>query len=91
MKRIIKFFKKFWWIIAIAVAFIFGMSLRKKEENPDVKLLKKQRKDLQKEQEALKEEQKKLEKEAEQIEKEKPFTDADSAAKFLNNIARRKR
>jgi cell division protein FtsB len=90
MEKILNFFKKFWWLVLMFFAFIAGLFIHRDKKNPNVELLEKQRKDLQKEEEELKKEQKKLEKEADEIAKEKPFSDADNAAKFINNILKRK-
>nr|WP_221236839.1 hypothetical protein [Thermosipho japonicus] len=72
------------------LAFVAGLSFRKGKKNPDVELMKKQRKDLQKEEEKLKKEQKRLEREAEEIEKKKYFDNPDDAVRFLNDTFRKR-
>lgn len=91
MKKVWVFLKKFWWLILTALAFVAGLLVRKGKKNPDVELLKEQRKDLQKEEEELKKEQKKLEKEAEEIEKKEYFNDPVDAANYINNELRKRK
>jgi cell division protein FtsB len=85
MKKVWKFLRKFWWLILATLAFVAGLSFRKGKKNPDVELLKGQRKDLQKEEEELKKEQERLEREAEEIEKKRYFNDPVDAANYINN------
>lgn len=75
----------------VIFSFVIGLSFRKGKKNPDVELLKEQRKDLQKEEEELKKEQKKLEKEAEEIEKKEYFNDPVDAANYINNELRKRK
>ncbi|ABR31290.1 hypothetical protein SU69_07325 [Thermosipho melanesiensis] len=80
MKKVLEFFKKFWWLVLAIFTFVLGISLLERE-----------RKELQKKQKELKKEQKRLEKEAEEIEKTKYFDNPDSAAKFLNDALRKRK
>ncbi|WP_126992264.1 hypothetical protein [Thermosipho globiformans] len=89
MKKVWEFLKKFWWLILAVLGFVAGLSFRKGKKNPDVELLKEQRKDLQKEEEELKKEQERLEREAKEIEKKRYFNDPVDAAKYLNDELRK--
>jgi ElaB/YqjD/DUF883 family membrane-anchored ribosome-binding protein len=90
MRRVVEFFKKFGWIIASVLAFVFGALTFRKKKHAKANALEERRKELENERAELKEKQRQLEKEADEIAKEKPFSDADNAAKFINNILKRK-
>jgi len=76
----------FWFVVIIStiVIILFAYAVYYVSKHKKTPVMKKE-----KELQDLKKEQEKLEEEAKKIEQENPFTNADDAAKFLNDVIRR--
>lgn len=84
-KKILAILKKIWWLIAIVIAFIFGVSLNRKKKVP----VSEDKEKLQKRQQELEKDLEKLKKEAEEREKTNRFDNPDDASDHLNDVLRR--
>ncbi|OOC42198.1 hypothetical protein [Thermosipho sp. 1074] len=91
MKKLLAILKKIWWIFLLIIGFIAGLIIKNPRKVDDLEKLKQERGELKKEQHSLKKEQERLEKEAEQIEKKKYFNNVDDAAKYLNDVMRKRK
>lgn len=79
--------KKFWWLILLVIATIFGIKMLKlKNYNRKLESMKKR---VIKRQEQLEKDLEKLKKEAEKIEKTRNFDNPDDAVNFINDLLRR--
>lgn len=100
LKKILDFFKKFWWVILTIVSFLFGFLLTRKSYKSDIiKEKEKENKEIDKaietidkELDKLKKKQDKLKKEENEIEENKDnnFNNTSDAVNFLNEFFRRK-